>query len=517
MNQNTLEQYAFAIGFDFELDSNAPSDPSEGTTTTLINSVGIAIQTAGLPNLESDRWDEFGQGRIFWGTKSECDAVKQVLSQFPLFLQEERNLDQGYYAHTTDTYYVNETGNLYHLRSASSNGEATTLEPIHTIPLDAYRLKTIDPSIQAAVERSLSPSELLPELLISSPSENEVASSLEKTGQEIEALRAQLAQQTAQISELETLRTGAVNAQATAEQAAHELSAQLTQQTVQIQTLEDLRTTTLAAQTTAEQNVNELRAQLAQQTNQLSELEALRTKTLAAQASVEQDATELRAQLAQQTAHIQELEALRTTISAAQVTAERDATELRAQLTQQTAHIQELERQITVFEDQIAFLQGVVATKIAPQALENLQAEFAQQTLHLQQVETRLAQAEGHVKSWETKAEQWIDPQSYTQIQQQLNAKATQVQELERVQDAVAIAAQKVDPAKYQALEQTLTDKTAQVEELRRGVVQLQRDLGEWQTVADSKVEWAEYQALQQELQRLQAKQKRGFWARLFG
>jgi hypothetical protein len=384
MNQNTLEQYAFAIGFDFEWDSNDPGETSEGATTPMIDSVGIAIQTAGLPSLDSDRWDEFGQGRIFWGTKSECDAIKQVLSQFPLFLQEERNLDQGYYANTIDTYYVNETGNLYHLLNTSSNGEATTLKLIHTIPLDAYRLKTIDPSIQAAIEHSLS-QRALPEPLASSPTENEVASNQGETEQEIQALS--------------------------------------------------------------------------------------------------------------------------------------------AQLTQQSSQIQELERQITVFEDQIAFLQGIVATKIDPQALNYLQTEFAQQTLHLQQVETRLAQAEGHVKSWETKAEQWIDPQSYTQIQQQLNAKAIQVQELEqkiqrneqRIQDAVAIAAQKVDVAKYQALEQTLTDKTAQVEELRRGIVQLQRDLGEWQTVADSKVEWSEYQALQQELQRLQAKQKRGFWARLFG
>jgi hypothetical protein len=389
MNQNTLEQYAFAIGFDFELDSKPLGEPSESATTAITEAVGVAIQTAGLPALDSDRWDEFGQGRLFWGTKSECDAVKQVLSQFPLFLQEERNLDPGYYANASDTYYVDEVGHLYRVLKPLSSSKGDALESINTIPLDAYRLKSIDPNLQEAVERSLS------NLSQPDPSPLPDPPALSPT-----------------------------NRLAAAEQGAAEQAAQV----------------------------------------------------------------------------------------------------LRAQLAQQTAQIGELERQVTVFEDQISFLQGVAATKIDPQRMDSLQTQFAQQTLHLQQVEARLAQAEGHVKSWESKAEQWIDPQVHTQIQQQLSAKIAQIQELEQriqrheqqLQDAVEIAAQKVDAAKYQSLEQTLADKTVQVEKLKRDIVQIQRDLGEWQTVAESKVEWSEYQALQQELQKLQAKQKKGFFSRLF-
>ena len=421
MNQTTLEQYAFAIGFDFELNRSAQGESSEPTT---LEAISIAIQTARLPTLESGRWDEFGQGCIFWGSKSECDAVKQVLSQFPVFLQEERNLDSGYYATATETYYADEVGHLYCVTTLD-NGEHTPLQPIHSIPLDAYRLQSIDPNLQATVERSrLHPSQ-------QPPAPEPVSLPVENTIAEQEAL---------------------------------------------------------------EQEINDLRAQFAQQFAQIHELEALKAIAVAAQASAEQDLNGLNAQFAQQ-----------------------------------SVHIHELERQVTVFEDQISFLQGTVATKVDSQRLDDLQVQFAQQTLHLQQIEAQLAQAESHVKSWERKAQQWIDPEEYAQIQQQLHTKTNHIQELEeriqrqeqQLQDAVAVAARKVDAAKYQALEQTLAEQAAQGEETKREMVQLQRDLSEWQTVAESKVEWSEYQDLQQELQRLQLKTKKGLFsrilARLFG
>jgi hypothetical protein len=416
MNQTTLEQYAFAIGFDFELNSSAQGESSEPTT---LDAISIAIQTAGLPILESDRWDEFGQGRIFWGSKSECDAIKQVLSQFPIFLQEERNLDSGYYATEIEIYYADEAGNLYRV-STLDNGECNPLEPIHSIPLDAYRLRSLDPNLQLTVERSLSPHSQQP------PVPEPVSLATENSVAQQEAL---------------------------------------------------------------EQEINALRAQLAQQVGQIHELEALKTTAVAAQASAEQDVHGLN-----------------------------------VQLTQQSDHIDELERQVTVFEDQISFLQGTVASKVDSQQLDDLQAQFAQQTLHLQQLEARLAQAEGHVKSWERKAQQWIDPEEYAQIQQQLHSKTNHIQELEQriqrqeqqLQDAVAVATRKVDAAKYQALEKTLAEQAAQGEEMKRGMIQLQRDLSEWQTVAESKVEWSEYQSLQQELQRLQLKTKKGWFSRIF-
>lgn len=425
MNQNTtLKQYAFAIGFDFESSFDTEEDPSGSEAIAgQIESVNAAIQVAGLPAIDSDRWDEFGQGRIFWGTKPECDAVKSALSQFPLFIQEERNLELGYYATPTHTYYADEAGNLYQLLTPADSGNR--LEPTPSIPLDAYRLKAIDPNLQALVERSLPITALPePESVLTSvespiPAEiNEPHSSVpvSSADAEIAALKVQVGSLT---SEIETLQT-----------------------------------------TAATQGVLAL-----------------------------------------------------------------EAVSLQSQVAQQAAYIHELERQVTVFEDQIAFLQNAVAAKIDPQLHANLQDQLAQQTQHIQQIEARLVQAENQAKESQVRTEQGVDSQVYAQLQQQFNAKVTQIQELQQriqrleqqVQDAVAIAAKKIEPAKYQTLEQSVTDITAQAESFRRTIQQLQRDLSEWQTVAESKVEWSEYEALQQELRQLQAKQKRGLFSRLFG
>jgi hypothetical protein len=427
MNQNTtLKQYAFAIGFDFESSFDTEEDPSGSEAIAIqIESVNAAIQGAGLPAIDSDRWDEFGQGRIFWGTKPECDAVKLALSQFPLFVQEERNLEVGYYATPTHTYYADEAGNLYQLLTPADSENDNRLELTPSIPLDAYRLKAIDPNLQALVERSL-PNTTLPE-----PSS--VPQSVESP------IPAEI----------------------------HE-----PQSSVPV--------------SSADAEIAALQAQVGSLT---SEIETLQT-----------------------TAATQGILAL-------------EAVSLQSQVAQQAAYIHELERQVTVFEDQIAFLQSAVAAKIDPQLHANVEAQLAQQTQHIQQIEARLVQAENQVKESQVKTEQGVDSQVYAQLQQQFNAKVTQTQELQQriqrleqqVQDAVAIAAKKIEPAKYQTLEQSVTDITAQAESFRRTIQQLQRDLSEWQTVAEAKVEWSEYEALQQELRQLQAKQKRSLFSRLFG
>lgn len=430
MNQNTaLKQYAFAIGFDFESNLDQAGDSSESVEiTTQLESVSAAIQSAGLPAIESDRWDEFGQGRIFWGTKPECDAVKSALSQFPLFVQEERNLESGYYATQTHTYYADEAGNLYELLTPADSENGNGLELTPSIPLDAYRLQTIDPNLQATVERSL-PITTLPE---PEPVLQSVESSIP-----------------VEIHEPESVSVSS-----------------------------------------ADEEIAMLQAQVDSLT---SELETLQT-TAATQGALALEAVSLQSQLTEQ-------------------------------LAQQAAHIHELERQVTVFEDQIAFLQSAVAAKIDPQLHADVQAQLAQQTQHIRQIEERLAQAENQATELQVRTEQGIDPQVYAQLQQQFNSKVTQIQELQQriqrleqqVQDAVAIAAKKIEPAKYQNLEQSVTDITAQAESFRRTIQQLQRDLSEWQTVAESKVEWSEYEALQEELRQLQSKQKRGLFSRLFG
>jgi hypothetical protein len=457
MNQNTLEQYAFAIGFDFELDSNTLSEPSDAVATATLEAVGNAIQSAGLPALESDRWDEFGQGHIFWGTKSECDAVKQVLLQFPVFLQEERNLDPGYYANASNTYHVDDVGNVYRLLNPES-GQDNALAAINSIPLDAYRVQSIDPNLHAAVERSLN--NFSPE---PSPPVEAIASSIE---------------------------SASVEAQRELEQEIHVLRELRAQQTIQINELESFKTAATEAQTTAEQEINQLRAQLTEQTAaQTNELELFKTAAVAAQAAAEQEVNDLKTQLEQQTHHVRDLERQVTVfedrISALQHAAAtkidpQQLDDLQAQFAQQTLQLQQVEARLVQAEGHVKAWEIKAEQWIDPQSYTQIQQQLNAKIAQSQELEQRIARND------------------------------------QQLQDAVAIASRKVDAAKYQALEQTLAEKAAQTEELRRVIVQLQRDIGEWQTVADAKVEWSEYQDLQQELQRLQAKQKKGFFARLF-
>jgi predicted nucleic acid-binding Zn-ribbon protein len=415
------EQYAFAIGFDIE--------SMHDEIAASVEQVAAAIAAAGLPPIESERWDEFGQGRIFWGTKAECDAVHQVLSQFDLYIEEDRNLEPGYYSTANATYYVDDAGNIYALPPELQTLTPERVESAIAIPLDAYRLRSLDPALDATVQHCL-----------------------------------------------QVLST---------------------------------KTTPSAPECTAAP------------------------------------------------------EGVQQTGEAPITSQEADYVALQAQFKQQILQIHELERQVTAFEDQIAELQRVIATKVDPQtyaALEAkltqttgqldalqtqirqlpplteepkisaedhhaLQQQVAQQAAHILDLEAQLTQANANVAELQERVTQAIDPQIYRQLQQQLKSHTSQIQDLQQViqqlehqvQETTAAAAQKVDTAKYEALNQDLSDKSALITDLRRTIHQMERDLSEWQTVAESKVDWAEYQAIQAELQQLRAKQGKGFFGRLFG
>jgi hypothetical protein len=434
MNQNTLEQYAFAIGFDFELDSsNTTSEPSDAVATTTLEAVEIAIQSAGLPTLESDRWDEFGQGRIFWGTKAECDAVKQVLSQFPLFLQEERNLDLGYYANASNTYYVDSAGNVYRLLNSES-GEDNAIAAIDSIPLDAYRVPSIDPNLQAAVERSLP--NFAPQPF--SPEESASASTQREMEQVIHALNAQISQQTAHLSELELLKTAAVAAQNNAEQQNRELAAQLAQQTTQISELEAFKESAIAAQAAAEQEVNELKIQLEQQAHHIHDLEQQVTvfedRISALQHLTEtkidpQQLQDLQAQFAQQTLQLQQVESRLVQaeghvksweIKAEQWIDPQSYTEIQQQLNAKVVQIQELEQRIQRHDQQLQDAVAISSRKVDAAKYQTLEQTLAEKTAQTEELRRVIVQLQRDIGEWQTVAEAKVEWSEYQALQQEL-------------------------------------------------------------------------------------------------
>jgi hypothetical protein len=455
------EQYAFAIGFDRELEESG--DGLDEGWANRLEEVATAVTEAGLPAIDSERWDEFGQGRVFWGTKAECESVRQVLSHFDLYTEEDRNLDPGYYATAHHTYYVDAEGEIYVLPDwsiANHNFEhsftSSSLENICAIPLDAYRLRTIDREIDAQVQSILKGAASQPDPIESSVSDPLFAEDIALADPVLEDL----------VSDNPVSEDLAVQTS--------KLEDSLPNPVVQSPPIPMVPADVHA----------ELQATSAQQGAQIMELEH-RLRSVLIQVDQLQSAA-----LTQVDPKVHE--------------------RLKLQCNQQTQRIEALQTQVQSTAGQCAALQQQVA----------------QQSNHVLELEQAIAQAQAkaQVNGLESEASQAIHPDDYNKVQQQTLAQTAQIQELQQfvqrleqqLQDVTAQSEQKVDASKYDALEQDVADKSAIIKELRRNLQQQERDVREWQTVAEAKVDWSEHQALREELQRLQTRKKRGFFARLF-
>jgi bacterioferritin (cytochrome b1) len=458
------EQYAFAIGFD-DVESAEADKLPDVHWTSLYEQVATAIRESGLPPIDSERWDEFGQGRIFWGTKAECEAVKAVLAAFTIYVEEARNLESGYYTTPNHTYFVSDTGTIYVLPSNLASADGTLLETTDAIPLDSYRLKVVDPAMELWCHQHLQ----LPEHYESDPPIHPQTES-PVTQESIQALRDQV----------ETLSTE------------------------------------LAALRAAKEDAEGLRHQIATLSTELTAL----NNDASAKVAPDVYAT-LEGQHHQQTVYVQELQdqltGLEAQVSELQllVSAKVDSqvhADLQYELAQQSERLQSLnERYTTELQD---YQNSTV-----------FQQQLNQQNERIVELERQLAQAEAQANEWKSTADQAISLESYTDLQQQFSAQTTQLQDLQQIakhldqqlRESSALAAQRVDPSRYNALEQDVTDKSALINDLRRTVQQLERAVSEWQTVAEAKVEWSEYQAVQDELKQFKMRRKKGLLGRLFG
>jgi mitogen-activated protein kinase kinase kinase kinase 4 len=487
------EQYAFAIGFDVESMQDQTMEGSDldwtHQTRPKWEEVAAAITAAGLPPIESERWDEFGLGRIFWGTKAECDAIHQVLSQFDLYIEEARNLDTGYYATANATYYVDDNGNIYSLPTDGQILNPSTIESTLSIPLDAYRLKAVDPSLDAQMQSFLRagtppptrPMIGVPEIapVVSSDLSDVVAT--QELPEDYATLQAQFKQQSDHIQVLEQ----------------------------QVIAFED----------------------------QVAALQAASAAKVdpEAHAALQQEHTALQAELTQTVEQMQALQAQVQELSAASKVedpnAMRQSELLHEELAQQTTRIADLEAQLAQANAQTTDWQQQLERAIDPDVHQQLQQQLQEQ-LHqnqslqgvIQQLEEQVHQASATIPQAAEALQQRDEAlqQRDEALQQRDEALQQRDEALQQRDEALQQrdeALQQRDEAIQQqsALQQELTDKTSRVADFQKTVHQLEHDLNEWQTVAEAKVDWAEYQAVQSELQLLKAKQKRGLFSRLFG
>lgn len=416
------EQYAFAIGFDFDLPHHDSEKGSEPVGQEVYGQVATALLEAGLPPLDSDRWDEFGQGRIFWGTKAECDVAHQVLSRFNLYIQEERNLEPGYYAKESEAYYVDAAGQIYIVPTNSEIGGA--LISVESIPLDAYRLKTIDAAMAVAMQQALHPSPPTESTLETTDGGN--------TEEQDKVPQVDFEAYTALQAQLETL-TAECNAlhQSLATKIEPDIFEALQQQYNQ----QLHHTETLKQQVTALEG----------------ELAGLQTSLAA---KVDPDVHQaVQVQLAQQTKQVEAL---------------------KAQLQQLTAtppepqgpdpQVQELEQRLAQAEAQTAHWQQKAEQAADPETMSQLQHKYDAQSVQVMELQQFIQRLEQQLQETTSKAAQKVDPEKYQALVAELSDQKALTEDLRKTVHQLerdlgewqTVAEAKVDWAEHQALQREL-------------------------------------------------------------
>ncbi|MEO0802263.1 MAG: hypothetical protein AAFY57_08315 [Cyanobacteria bacterium J06642_2] len=145
------EQYVFSVAFDrYESDISVGENGACAVWAGTLKEIAEALQMGSLAPLESDRWEEYGDGCIFWGTRAECAAVRDVLQQFEVEIDDERNIEAGYYSTETTLYYVSEAGDVTSIDGVASpaafraDANDVSVSSVQSIPLDAYPIATAD-------------------------------------------------------------------------------------------------------------------------------------------------------------------------------------------------------------------------------------------------------------------------------------------------------------------------------------------------------------------------------------
>jgi predicted nucleic acid-binding Zn-ribbon protein len=493
------EQYAFAIGFDALVSEMSPQQESDWQR--VFQEINQAIAAAGLSDLFSDRWDEFGHGRIFWGTQAECTAMQQILCQFPVDVQEERNLEEGYYAAGTEMYYVTAQGDIY--GSTVENASASMVISLSTIPLDAYRLRTVSAEIanqfgvihQGMLAESVGnppqpPVEAMAAVL---PLASEAESSVLPSALSLESIPLDIAMDHAErrgadINDpivstfVEGLQTEINGLQEQIVSLSNELAQSKAIAAAKIDpVLFETQQQQYAAQqeryAQLEQQYAAQREQCAQLEQQIQTLEAQLAATVAEtdSQSLETLKRELEQQQHQNHALAEQLQTMRD--NSARAIAREEHESIQQQLAQRNARVVELEQLLSRSEDEMVPLKAI------QQSYEDLQIQFQRQ-------ETELAD-----------------------LKVQLNTLAADHQ---RQQDEIAADLAKQREQKDAVAQDALT-KSTQVEELSLTVQALEQDVQTWEAIAAAKVDATEHHAVQGELTRLRRRLRHGIVGFLFG
>jgi predicted nucleic acid-binding Zn-ribbon protein len=497
------EQYAFAIGFDALVSELSPQQESDWQR--VLQEINQVIAAAGLSDLFSDRWDEFGHGRIFWGTQAECTAIQQILCQFPVDVQEERNLEAGYYAVGAEVYYVTAQGDIY--GSAVENASASTVIPLSAIPLDAYRLRTVSTQIvnqfggmhQGLLAESVGnapqpPVETMAAILPLASEAELAESSVVPSALSLESIPLGIAMDHAEPGEAD---------------------------------INDPIVSTFVGGLQTE--INRLQEQIVSLSNELAQSQAIAAAKIdpvlfetqqqqyAAQqeryAQLEQQYAAQREQCAQLEQQVQTLETQWADI----IPAETDGPSLETL----KRELEQQQHQNHALAEQLQTMRNQSDRAIAREEYESIQQQLAQRNARVVELEQLLSRSEDEMVP--LKAIQ----QSYEDLQIQFQRQETELEELKAQLETLATAHQRqqdeiaADLARQQeqkdALNQDALTKGTQVEALSRTVQALEQDVQKWEAIAAAKVDATEHHTVQGELTQLHRRLRHGIVGFLFG
>lgn len=379
------QQYPFAIAFDQQDTDN--QDPVNPQITQdwqhLVQDIAAATEAAGLPGLNHPRWEEFGSGSIFWGTESECKTLKRVLSSFPIYLQEERNLDAGYYSTPESVYYVTEAGEIFGL-TPTHTAQGSALAQYDSIPLDAFKTNQIAPELEARIQIALAtkrsspsqfsgegnPLESMPVLQDELSTQAQQILTLE---QQVEQLTRDLtAAQTAAANRVDLKVHTALQQQVTAQ--AH----QMTQLQTQVEEWQSLADAKVDAEVYAA-----LEQQAAANTNQITALEAQVEHLTHELATAQEDVS--------QRVDRQTYEALQQ------------------RSTEQTSRITELEQTVQRLQAQAEEWQALANAKVEPELCETLRQQLSEQADRIADFEQQKQTLKHELSEWQAIATERVE------------------------------------------------------------------------------------------------------------
>lgn len=393
------QQYPFAIAFDQQdSDNQDPVNPQiMQDWQHLMQDIATATEAAGLPGLNHPRWEEFGSGSIFWGTESECKTLKRVLSSFPIYLQEERNLDAGYYSTPESIYYVTEAGEIFGF-TPTHTAPNSALVQYDSIPLDAFKTNQISPELEARIQIALATKR-------SSPSQ---FSGEDNPLESMPVLQDQLSTQAQQILTLE--------------QQVEQLTRDLTVAQTAVANRVDLGVHTALQQ---------------QATDQARQLSAF-----------EQTVHQLQAQ-------VEEWQSLADAKVDAEV-----YTALEQQAAAKTSQITALEAQVEHLTHELAIAQENVSQKVDLQTYEALQQRSTEQASQITEFEQTVQRLQAQAEEWQALANAKVEPELCETLRQQLSEQADRITDFEQQKQTLkhelsewqSIATERVERADYEAL-----------------------------------------------------------------